>query len=104
MLVRKLLVRALTSAGYTVIAAEDGDEALGILEGGTSAEVLLSDIRMPGSIDGLQLARWVQRNRPTMAILLQTAYPDRDTGEFAVLRKPFSGDELILAIQKIWTG
>jgi DNA-binding NtrC family response regulator len=101
LLVRKLLAKALTSAGYDVIVAEDGDKARWLLENGAVADVLLSDIRMPGSMDGFQLARWVQHHRPAMAILLQTAYSDLDTGAFRVLRKPFSPEELATAIREL---
>lgn len=103
-MVRTLLVKTLASAGYVVTAAEDGDKARWLLENGTSADVLFSDIRMPGSMDGIQLARWVKHNRPNMAILLQTAYSDLKPGEFRLLRKPFSPEELATAIQDLLTG
>jgi CheY-like chemotaxis protein len=103
-LVRKLLVKSLISAGYAVTAAEDGDKARWLLENGTAADILLSDIRMPGSMDGFQLARWVRQNRPHMAILLQSAFADLATEEFRVLRKPFSPDELAAAIRDLLLG
>jgi DNA-binding response OmpR family regulator len=52
-------------------------------------------------MDGIQLARWVRQNRPSMAILLQTAYSDLDTSEFKILRKPFSPEELTAAIREL---
>ena len=103
-LVRRMLIRTLISSGYQVTAAEDGDQALKLLEHGTDADILLSDIRMPGSMDGFMLARWVQQNRPNMVILLQSAYSNLDTGEFRLLRKPFSAEELAQALKDVLSG
>jgi two-component system, cell cycle sensor histidine kinase and response regulator CckA len=100
---RRILVKTLTSAGFQVTAAENGDQARYLLENGALPDVLLSDIRMPGALDGIQLARWVRTNRPTIAIVLQSAFSEYHTEEFKVVQKPFGADELIAALGELRT-
>ncbi len=54
--VRMIGVDALEEAGYIVLEAGSADEALVMLEEGDDVHVLFTDIRMPGSMDGLRLA------------------------------------------------
>jgi DNA-binding response OmpR family regulator len=98
---RKILQLALESDGFRVTAAESADEAVTLLENGVRVDILLSDIRMPGSIDGLQLARWVRRHHARIAILLQTGFSDMDTGDFPLLRKPYPPEELSARLRAI---
>jgi CheY-like chemotaxis protein len=96
---RKMIAMSLAAAGYRVTTAEDGDRARELLVAGAVADLLLSDIRMPGSMNGLQLAAWVREHRPAMAIILQTGFSELGTSEFTVLRKPYSPVELFAAIE-----
>lgn len=98
---RRILTTTLVASGYQVTAAESGDAALILLKGGLQIDTLLSDIRMPGKIDGKQLAEWLRAARPSVAILLQTGYSDVQTGSFAVLRKPFTPEELITRLESL---
>jgi DNA-binding NtrC family response regulator len=95
---RRIIEISLVGAGFRVTTASSGDQARDMLEAGASADLLLSDIRMPGSIDGLQLARWVLTHRPAMAIILQTGFAELKSCEFTVLQKPYSPDELFATI------
>ena len=96
---RELLAHTLQSAGLSVAVADSADEALRMLSHGGAIDVLLSDIRMPGCLDGLELCRWVHRRYPTVNILLQTAYSQSGTGDFHYIKKPFSPEELIDALR-----
>jgi len=98
---RKILQLALESDGFRVTAVESADEAVTLLANGTMVDILFSDIRMPGSIDGLQLARWARDHRPEIAILLQTGFSDLDTGDFQLLRKPYPPEELSTRLRTI---
>lgn len=97
---RRILHQALQAEGFQVSVTSGATEAMESLAAGLQADLLLSDIRMPGPIDGLRLARWVRNNHPRMAILLQTGYTDTDHTEFMVLRKPFAPQELVEAIDR----
>ena len=96
---RELLARTLATAGLVVTVADSADEAMRMLGHGEPIDVLLSDIRMPGCLDGLELCRWVHRRYPTVNILLQTAYSQAGTGPFHYIQKPFSPEELIEALR-----
>jgi len=57
-------------AGYVVFEASDADEALSILEHETSVRVVLTDIQLPGSMDGLKLAHYVRDRYPPTVLLV----------------------------------
>src|SRR5438874_384004 len=61
-LVRMLIADQLRNAGYSVIEAADADEALALLAHTFNVNVVLSDVQMPGSLDGAGLARIVRSN------------------------------------------
>jgi CheY-like chemotaxis protein len=94
---RALVARALSQDGHAVTTANDGAEALDVLEREQGAfELLLTDIRMP-IMDGIALALAAARDHPKVAILLMTGYADqreRASGLDAlihdVIAKPFS--------------
>ncbi|MGA2708840.1 MAG: response regulator [Steroidobacteraceae bacterium] len=98
-LLQRILTRTLNDGGFQVTAVGSADQAVALLEGGATADVLLSDIRMPGSLDGLQLAHWVRTHRPAVVIVLQTAFTDMEVDDFRVLRKPFTPAELMQCLQ-----
>jgi CheY-like chemotaxis protein len=90
-----------------VLTAADGEAALQILRAGETIELLLADIVMPGSVDGLALARETVRLRPATKVLHVTGYGDRiaaraelaSRGE--LLSKPFRQSELIARITRL---
>jgi CheY-like chemotaxis protein len=100
-LLRDLMAQILGSQGFQVTAAESGEAAMRLLEGGLNPQVLLSDIRMPGRYNGVELARWARARYPSLVILLQTAFTDIDTGDFRVLYKPFDPQMFLSAIQEM---
>ena len=66
--------RVLESAGYAVTLAIHGDAARAVLDGGATFDIVLSDIRMPGSTDGIALARWLREQHPQLPVVLMTGY------------------------------
>jgi len=97
-MIRAIGMDALEDAGYEVIEARDADEAVRILELLGEVHVLFTDIRMPGSMDGLALARLVHERWPAMKILITSGdtFPRTsqlpDDGHF--LAKPYRMDAL----------
>ena len=93
----------LEDAGYEVLEAANADEALAILNEQQDVHVLFSDVDMPGSMDGLDLARLVHKRWPHIHLLLTSGHhpvqsadlPDR--GKF--VRKPWSSEVLVERIQ-----
>lgn len=98
-MLRGIMEQTLMTAGFEVTVAVDGDQAAALLDGGAHPDVLLSDIRMHGRLNGQDLARWAKRRYPSMVILLQTGFGDIRDSDFRVLRKPFGPDVLLDAIR-----
>ena len=69
-----LVRRALELEGHTVVTAEDGSEALALVEPG-GFDLLVTDVQMPG-LDGIELARRASARYPAMRLVLMSAYPD----------------------------
>ena len=97
----------LRDEGFHVVEVEDGDTAASVLET-QSFDLLLTDVRMPGSKDGFDLATYARRSNPTLPIVVITGYAEnaaariRDLGQFvALVRKPFTSQELVEAVLKV---
>lgn len=74
--VRRVSVRRLMELGYSVIEAENGPQALHVLEGGEPVDVLFTDIVMPGGMTGLDLARAAREKRSSLKVLLTSGYAE----------------------------
>jgi CheY-like chemotaxis protein len=107
--VREVMAASLEDAGYAVVEADSGAQALTVLRSDTRVDVLLSDLTMPG-MDGLQLIRAAQEIRPGLPAILLTGYTGAGAsmavgaaveGTFALLRKPVSGGQLTERIAAI---
>lgn len=98
LLVRELASEDLADAGFDVTAANDGDEAMGHLRDGRQFDLLFTDIRMPGSIDGWQLAEHAKAMLPDLKVIYATglgeAANDLSSDERYV-RKPYSLTDLL---------
>jgi two-component system NtrC family response regulator len=103
---RLMLGNILERAGFEVVAASDGREALGWLERG-GFDLLLTDQRMP-EMNGLELLEQARKLHAQMPVVLMTAYGTVSTAVDAMKRgaadyltKPFERDELLLVIEKV---
>ena len=94
-MLRRVLARTLTEAGYRVTEAGNGGEALVLLQGGLRPRLLLSDVRMPGQLNGLELARRARDILPAIPVILTTGHNDLSVHEFRLLLKPFTPDQLL---------
>jgi CheY-like chemotaxis protein len=73
-LLRLFTTDYLTDAGYKVIEAPNAADALRVLETTPAVRVLFTDVEMPGGMDGLELAREVQRRWPHMVIIVASGH------------------------------
>jgi CheY-like chemotaxis protein len=69
-LIRLNAVEMIEDAGFEAIAASDADEAIRILESRTDIRAVFTDVQMPGSMDGLRLARVVRDRWPPVALIV----------------------------------
>jgi two-component system cell cycle sensor histidine kinase/response regulator CckA len=101
---RLLARRALVAAGHEVQAAEDADAALAVIEGGFVPDVLVTDMTMPGEMDGLALAEALLERLPGLSVVLVSGYAAATVGEglagrgMRFLEKPFRMAELAAAV------
>jgi two-component system cell cycle sensor histidine kinase/response regulator CckA len=104
-MVRGVAERALTRHGYTVITAENGEEALEVLGRGETIDLLVSDVVMP-AMDGPTMVREARKTRPDLKILFMSGYAEEqlrksiDIDNVAFLPKPFSVQELAEAARR----
>ena len=103
--VREAMVAMLDELGYQVDEAPSADDALARLADRRqpTIDILLSDVVMPGRLDGVGLAEEVQRLYPTIPVILATGYTTRLTAAsaFRVLAKPFSHQALAETLAEI---
>ncbi len=74
--VRTVLAAGLKTLGYKVTLASDAEEAIKIINKAGAPSVLLSDVRMPGAMNGVQLRRWVLERYPHVHVVLMSGYRD----------------------------
>lgn len=67
------LTQIVEEAGYAAVEAADADQAIAILERRTDIHIVLADIDMPGSMDGLRLAAMVRDRWPPIEIIVTSA-------------------------------
>jgi signal transduction histidine kinase/ActR/RegA family two-component response regulator len=104
--VRDTVVRILTNQGCKVLRAADARSGLAIVEQyREELDLLLTDIVMPGGMNGTTLADLASQRCPRLPILLMTGYADQpvDAGGRTVLRKPFDEAELVETMQRVLT-
>lgn len=99
--VRMLIVDALEDLGYACLEAADGQSGLRILESRARIDLLITDVGLPGGLNGRQVADAARALRPDLRILFVTGYAENavlNHGHIEhgmeVLTKPFAVDEL----------
>jgi CheY-like chemotaxis protein len=106
--VRTSVVRRLRDLGYSVVAAVDGNDALGKLRTDIHVDILFTDIVMPGSVNGWELADLAKQIRPGLPVLLTSGYPietlvqqGRLQAGAVVLAKPYRKEALARRLREI---
>jgi len=102
--VRRVVRQQLIDLGHPVIEAEDAAQALDMVRQIPDIAIVVSDVLMPGELNGRQLARRLRRECPSMRIVLMSGYTEEDAGhnsDFPILAKPFLRDELGRALQRV---
>lgn len=106
--VRRVIRLQLVSLGYPVLEAEHGADALAMLASVTSVGILVSDVVMPGGMDGRTLCQQARLQMPKLKTLLMSGYADGHDAALdddqPMLRKPFSATELRQALDELGAG
>lgn len=106
--IRMLVAEVLAESGYAVIEAPDGPAGLRVLESNARIDLLITDVGLPGGMNGRQVADAARVNRPELKVLFITGYAENavigqtrlDDGMF-VLTKPFQMEVLADRIRDI---
>jgi two-component system cell cycle sensor histidine kinase/response regulator CckA len=104
-MVRGVAERALTRHGYTVITADNGEDALEVVARNEPIDLLISDVVMPG-MDGPTMVREARKSRPDLKILFMSGYAEEqlrksiDIENVNFLPKPFSVTDLAEAARR----
>ena len=109
--VRMVITEMLSDLGYTVLEAENGPSGLRIVETGIRIDLLLTDVGLPGGMNGRQLADAVRVQRPELKVLFLTGYAESAAVRnsqmehgMEIMTKPFALDALTAKIEGMLSG
>ncbi|MGP0090248.1 MAG: response regulator [Xanthobacteraceae bacterium] len=106
-MLREMIVEELADAGFKVLEAESGEAALALLDGGSSIEVLFTDIRLAGLLDGWELARRARAVIPELHVIYASGYTVDRTGQVpdsTYIKKPYLPSAIIDEINRRLSG
>jgi CheY-like chemotaxis protein len=109
--VRALTVTLVTSLGYEVLESENGPSALALLEERPAVDILLTDVVLPGGLNGPEVAERAEELVPGLKVLFMSGYAenafaylnDREHGT-VFLQKPFGLDDLANKLREVLDG
>ena len=110
-MVRDFVVQQLRQLGYRTLLAENGKEALAVLDGDSTIDLLLTDVILSGTLTGKQVADAAAQRRPGLKVLFMSGYTENaivhhgrlDPGVM-LLSKPFRATELARMVRKAIAG
>jgi CheY-like chemotaxis protein len=106
-LIRLFLADALRNAGFEVVEAATADEALQLLKSSQHIDLVATDIRMPGSMDGLGLASRLRSEWPKLKIVVLSGHlvqlPSAGIAD-ALIGKPYLVEAVITQIRQLLQG
>jgi CheY-like chemotaxis protein len=91
-LIRMAIADYLRSCGYRVIEAGSADEAVAVIDGRARIDVVFTDVKMPGSMDGFGLARCVRQRLPGIPVVLTSGVHRSTDSRRAVRRRAADGE------------
>src|SRR3954449_3248019 len=91
--------------GFLVIPACNGEEAIELFRSGIAVDVLLTDMQMGNGITGIALAEHLLHQRPGIAVLLMSGFPDAkllaNERNLPFLEEPFTPDMLVKRLRQV---
>jgi two-component system, response regulator PdtaR len=87
-LVRLVAVEFLEDSGFKVVEADSADGAIDLLTCNGPIDAVFSDVQMPGTMDGVELAHWISREMPDVKVLLTSGNAPTQAG-MPILPKPY---------------
>ncbi|KQP55232.1 response regulator receiver protein [Methylobacterium sp. Leaf399] len=106
-LLLEVITADLEDAGFTVTSAANAENAITLLREGLAVDLLFTDIRLPGAMDGWQLAEAARRLRPGLPVIYATGFtttPPRLIEGSMFFTKPYRASAIIRAIRTLAEG
>jgi DNA-binding NtrC family response regulator len=103
-LLRLVAADELRQQGYGVTEAANADEAMAVLRAGTMIDLVLTDIQLQGTLDGIGLARFVRSNLPRSKVIAVSGQLSAMRGEElfdAFFPKPYAMDHLVKCVRQL---
>jgi CheY-like chemotaxis protein len=101
-LVRFITAEILREAGFSVLEAVDSSEALALLSTGHPLDLVITDIRMPGQMDGVQLSNVLKAARPNLPVALLSSHLERSDHQADIfVSKPYDPDYLVEVVKRL---
>ncbi len=100
-LIREVLAFEFEDRGFEVHQAGGADEAVRLLEAGLRVGAVVTDVRMPGRMDGLGLTAWLAQHRPSLLVVITSGYAaPADVAHLkgsvaAIVPKPYKPSEVV---------
>jgi DNA-binding response OmpR family regulator len=104
-LLREVMTDFLESSGYRVVSAGTADETVAVLDH-NDVDVVFTDVRMPGGMDGIGLARWIRDHRAHVRVLVTSGYtPDAQQvaglSNGPLIPKPYRPEDVVRRVQEL---
>lgn len=108
-LIRAGIVFDFEDAGFKVCEAASADEAIAMLENGTALSAVVTDLRMPGQVDGRFLVQWLAQHRPGLPVIVVSGCAADLEHNLAlcvaaVVTKPYDGSALVSMLHELVSG
>jgi len=102
-LIRMQLADLLREVGYEVLEAANGEEATMILATAEKLDLIVTDVRMPGSMDGIELTASAKRLCPSLPVIVFSGHLSPGAADPADLfiQKPFRENEVLSAVENL---
>ncbi len=97
----------LRDSDYRVLEASNATEAQAVLQSKEPIELVFTDIRMPGEMNGFDLAAWIRKQYPDVGVLLTSGFfnlpttPGYGSEPGPLLLKPYSFDALLVHVKRL---
>lgn len=102
--VRTDIADFLRQAGYVVVEAQTGEEAIAVFDSGTSIDAVFTDINLTGRVNGWDVAQCFRADRPNMPVLYTSGKiiePGRRVPGSVFLSKPYQHTEVLIACDRL---
>lgn len=103
-IIRMVIAEELLDSGYRVLEAANGEEALLLLDARPDVKVVVTDVKMPGGIDGFALARLAAKTHPGVGIVIASGHADpaEDRPEDSIfVHKPYRAELIAMHVEQL---